>query len=237
MANPTLNNSNISSGPLHQVIVRPTQLVPVLPATTPSVLKRVIPPPTTISTIVPHTTSQIIIKQESLQMDNQYVINEPETNVPIHTQTIQGPLTNHSLQAITPRTSSQSQIQPKIPSQQTQSAFVIPWHSIVPILTATSGPTSPPPSELSPPLSAPPLTNVPNTPRSTIEIETEDIETDQMTITAEDDDDVFEVESTENNVAETNSGNKRRSQSLSSLQSNNKEPSLTKVRIPIFITK
>lgn len=209
------------------MIVRPTQLVPVLPATTPSVLKRVIPPPTSISTIVPHTTSQIIIKQESLQTDNQHIANEPESNVPIHTQTIQGPVTNHSLQAITPRTSSQSQIQPKIPSQQTQSAFVIPWHSIVPILTATSGPTSPPPSELSPPLSAPPLTNVPNTPRSTIEIENEEIESDQLTITTEDDDDVFEVETTEN--TDTNSGNKRRSQSLSSLQSNNKEQNLTKV--------
>lgn len=60
-------SNNSPSGPLHQVIVRPTQLVPVLPATSQSVLKRVVPPPTSVSTIVPHTSSQIIIKQETSQ--------------------------------------------------------------------------------------------------------------------------------------------------------------------------
>lgn len=169
--------------------------------------------------------------------DNQQAAVDQESNVPLHTQTIQGPVTNHSLQAVAPRTNSQSQIQPKIPTQQAQSAFVIPWHSIVPILTATSGPTSPPPSELSPPLSAPPLTTIPNTQRSALEVDNEEIENDQMPVTTEDDDDVFEVESSDSNVTEINNGNKRRSQSLSSLQSNNKDQSLTKVRDLYFLGK
>lgn len=152
--------------------------------------------------------------------------------MPIHTQTIQAPVNNHSLQAITPRPTSQSQIPPTIPSQQAQSAFVIPWHSIVPILNASSAPASPPPSELSPPLSAPPITTIPNSQRSVLEVENDDNESDQLPPAIEEDDDVFEVESTDSNVAEMNNGSKRRSQSLSSLQTNNKE-NPTKVVVKI----
>lgn len=119
--------------------------------------------------------------------------------------------------------------QSKIPSNS-QSAFVIPWHSIVPILTACPEPVSPPLSELSPPLSAPPVTTVTTTMANKTEpgVE-EDSDVVELPIAAEEDDDVFETETADPNVLNDNSSNKRRSQSLSSLQSNVKDNALVKV--------
>lgn len=110
--------------------------------------------------------------------------------------------------------------------------IVIPWHSIVPILTASTGPSSPPSSELSPPLSAPPVTTTSSHTVDVVHDDDGDVET--IPVTTEEDDDVFESEPNETS-ADTNTNNnnnnnsKRRSQSLSSLSSNNsKEPNLAK---------
>lgn len=46
------------------VIVHPTHLVPVLPAASQSVVKRVIPLPTSASTIAPQITPPVIVKSE-----------------------------------------------------------------------------------------------------------------------------------------------------------------------------
>lgn len=164
---------------------------------------------------------------------HQQVSNEKESHLSIQTQTIQPPINNHSQLAVAPRTNSHTQIQPKIPSQQAQSAFVIPWQALLPMLTATSGPTSPPPSELSPPLSAPPLNAISNVPGPILDTPEEEADVEQMPATTEDDDDVFEAETADTSI--TDSNNKRRSQSLSSLQSNNKEIGLTKVKYFLFV--
>lgn len=108
--------------------------------------------------------------------------------------------------------------------QISQSAFVIPWHTLVPILTTTTGPISPPSSELSPPLSAPP---VPLT-RTGVDVNDEEPEMDSLPVTIEDDDDVFGPETTDS--LDSSAGNKRRSQSLSALPNSNKDGSLGKVR-------
>lgn len=94
---------------------------------------------------------------------------------------------------------------------------MIPWHSIVPLLTATSGPTSPI-SQLSPPLSATPVSTISGPP---IDIQDDENDGEVMPVPTEEDDDVFENETTDSNL--DNSNNKRRSQSLSALQSNSKE--------------
>lgn len=159
---------------------------------------------------------------------HQQVSNEKDSRLSIQTQTIQPPINNHSHLAVAPRTSSHTQIQPKIPSQQAQSAFVIPWQALLPMLTATSGLTSPPPLALSPPLSAPPLNVLSNVVGPILDIPEEEADAEQMPVTTEDDDDVFEAESADTSI--TDSNNKRRSQSLSSLQSNNKEIGLTKAK-------
>lgn len=101
-----------------------------------------------------------------------------------------------------------------------QSAFVIPWHSIVPLLTASSGPTSPPISQLSPPLSAPPV-NI-NSGPIIGDCHDDDVDVEPMPTPTEEDDDVFETEPSDLNV-DGNINSKRRSHSLSSLQSNAKE--------------
>lgn len=46
------------------VIVHPTHLVPVLPAASQSVVKRVIPLSTPVSTIAPQITPPVIVKSE-----------------------------------------------------------------------------------------------------------------------------------------------------------------------------
>lgn len=98
-----------------------------------------------------------------------------------------------------------------------QSTFVIPWHSIVPLLTATSGPMSPV-SQLSPPLSATPVSTFSG---PSIDIQDDENDVEVMPVPTEEDDDVFENETTDSNL--DNSNNKRRSQSLSALQNNSKE--------------
>lgn len=121
--------------------------------------------------------------------------------------------------------------QPKI-SGNSQSAFVIPWHSLVPILTACAEPSaSPPITELSPPLSAPP---VPTTSMSKLDVHDEDPDTEMLPLTVEDDDDVFENETSEAGTSSESATNKRRTQSLSSLQSTSRDNSLGKVNIVIM---
>lgn len=119
------------------------------------------------------------------------------------------------------QTQHSSAIHSKVSSQINQS-YYIPWHSIVPILPASSGPLSPPDSELSPPLSAPPVPSVTSqVPAPVLDIVDDEGDPEPMPVTTEDDDDVFETDPADatNNMNEVNNGNKRRSQSLSSLQS------------------
>lgn len=117
-------------------------------------------------------------------------------------------------------------------SKTTQSfTAVFPWQTLVPVLPAITNSISPPLSELSPPLSAPPIpTNIPSTvleiscKNKTINdeagevIETDLTDAEHLSATTDLDDDVFET----NNVMEQKdsvlNNNKRRSHSLSSLQ-------------------
>lgn len=128
-------------------------------------------------------------------------------------------------------------------STQPTTTTVFPWQSLVPTLPATSASLSPPLSELSPPLSAPPTTiNIPSTvlemshktkvtDEDSENIETSSIDTDHLPATTEDDDDVFESstvsELTKDNILNIN---KRRSHSLSSLQTKTDQNPSVKVR-------
>lgn len=244
VATSSSNSTNMSTptGAILPVIVRPTQLVPVLPAATPSVVKRIIPQTNSVPTITPHSSSPIIIKSDMVVSNNNMNNHKPEitshfNQSAMHMQSMQqnqpiihqvAPNPNHgSIVQGQPVVASH---QPKIPNQQSQSAFVIPWHSLVPILAPNSGPVSPPISELSPPLSAPPVAPIGSTvPPPSIDLVDEEGDTEQIPTTAEDDDDVFETEPTDSGIGDVNNGNKRRTQSLSSLQSTSKEPG-TKVR-------
>lgn len=127
----------------------------------------------------------------------------------------------------------QNQVQNSFQNPQTQPTFVIPWHSIVPVLTTPSNSFSPPPSELSTPLSAPPLTSTSSqVPAPVLDLIDDEDNPEPIPVTTEDDDDVFEPESSEPGCITDNTlGNKRRSQSLSALQNTAKDTSLTKVCI------
>ncbi|KRT79820.1 hypothetical protein AMK59_7148 [Oryctes borbonicus] len=224
-----------TSGP---VIVKPTQLVPVLPAANQSVVKRTGPPPTSVSTIVPQPSQPIIVKQQVTP--NSVAQNNKETIQiqPLPSQIL--PSTNQDLSMLQPLPSPQAQpsaIHSKVSTQSNQS-YYIPWHSIVPILPATSGPISPPDSELSPPLSAPPVPNIigSQVPAPVLDIVDDEGDPEPMPAPTEDDDDVFEadpVETSNNsgNNNEVNNGNKRRSQSLSSLQTAKEGAAKNKERI------
>lgn len=59
----SMNNMSQSSAGL-PVIVHPTHLVPVLPAASQSVVKRVMPLPTPVSAITPQLTPPVIVKSE-----------------------------------------------------------------------------------------------------------------------------------------------------------------------------
>lgn len=157
-------NNTLMANLLQPVIVKPTNLVPVLPAST--VVKRIVP--------------------STCDRNNTF-------------------------------------------SKTSQSLTVFPWQTLVPILPAVTNSISPPLSELSPPLSAPPIPiNIPSTVleissknKSTIDDLTENVESDLVDtdhLPADLDDDVFET----NNVIDQKDGvlnnNKRRSHSLSSLQ-------------------
>lgn len=124
---------------------------------------------------------------------------------------------------------SQSQVQCNFQNTQSQPTFVIPWHSIVPVLTTPFGQYSPPPSELSPPLSAPPLPTISQVPAPILDLVDEEDNPEPTPAPTEDDDDVFEPDPTESTcTVDSAVGNKRRSQSLSSLQSAIKDTSLSK---------
>lgn len=197
--NNNVNHMNNAGGTGLHVIVHPTQLVPVLPAAPQSVVKRVLPTPAQLA-------PQVIVKSEHFNPKETSHIAQPQPPPVVTSQPLNSP-------------------RPQKILQPTQSAFVIPWHSIVPILTTATGPTSPPLSELSPPLSAPPV------PTAT---ETADDEPDveSMPMTTEDDDDVFESENPESMCggdSVNNNNHKRRSQSLSALQNAAKDAGLTKV--------
>ncbi|XP_044764717.1 putative transcription factor capicua isoform X2 [Coccinella septempunctata] len=212
----------------------PTQLVPVLPAATQSVVKRV------STATVQHTPSPpIIMKQEqvspNLNNHKEHIVQHVSTPSQHLSLQVQQQVRIPIQQQISPSTPCINQnrllmAQPKVSTpgnnnnQIPQSAFVIPWHTLVPILTTTTGPISPPSSELSPPLSAPP---VPLT-RTGVDINDEEHEIDSLPVTIEEDDDVFEPETTDS--IDSSAGNKRRSQSLSALPNNNKDGSLTKAK-------
>lgn len=93
-------------------------------------------------------------------------------------------------------------------------------------MTATSGPTSPV-SQLSPPLSAMPISTFSG---PAIDIQDDENDGEVMAVPTEEDDDVFENETTDSTL--DNSNNKRRSQSLSALQNSSKE---NKVMNPLKI--
>ncbi|XP_056645584.1 putative transcription factor capicua isoform X2 [Diorhabda sublineata] len=217
--------TSISSG--LPVIVNPTQLVPVLPSTSQSVLKRVIPTAT-----VQQNSSPVIVKTEQMSPStSNHLKDSLVLHSPIQVQSHQRVATVSHIpasQISQPNRSVNATQHVKVQTSTatTQSAFVIPWHSIVPLLTTSSGPISPPLSQLSPPLSAPPSTN------SGPIINTHDDEGDAepMPTPTEEDDDVFESEPSDVNV-DGNINSKRRSQSLSSLQSNPKELNKNKERI------
>lgn len=122
----------------------------------------------------------------------QPVIVHPTQLLPVlpisHKQTDQKEIKNGSVLTINP----------------SQQLSVYPWQTLVPLLTAA---VSPPPSTLSPPLSAPPDLKP-----------GDDFDgVDGEMLTAEEDDDVFEPEPVEGSFEVTTANGKRRSQSLGSL--------------------
>lgn len=166
---------------------------------------------------------------------NSIILNNKET-VPVQPPPPQiVPCSNQDLNIL----QQSPQAQPlKVPPQTNQS-YYIPWHSIVPILPANSGPVSPPDSELSPPLSAPPVPNIISSqvPAPVLDIVDDEGDPEPLLAPTEDDDDVFETEPIETpnnmNATDVNNGNKRRSQSLSSLQTS--KESAAKVKVDSFM--
>ncbi|XP_060516322.1 putative transcription factor capicua isoform X3 [Cylas formicarius] len=236
---PTIGPGHLSSNNINPglpVIVNPTQLVPVLPAAaTQSVVKKVTSAPSTHQ-----TAAAVIVKSEQVSPN----LNHKEPVIRHNPLTLQG--SHQRISALqtkaqhSPHQISQpapvspnpsrpliSQIKVGPNPQQTQSAFIIPWHSIVPILTASpGGPNSPQSSQLSPPLSAPPVSRLPPLDSRG----DEDVDGENLPAPTEEDDDVFETEGSDG-IEHSRNNHQRRSQSLSSLQSNNKEPKNNKERI------
>ncbi|KAF5289605.1 hypothetical protein FQR65_LT11796 [Abscondita terminalis] len=215
------------------VIVHPTQLVPVLPAASQSVLKREIRAPPPASPLNISTVSPVIVKTEQVQLSGNIVINKEQPSImrvpSVQAQLQLQPEVSTSCTTTTV-VSSSVPITSQSSFQSTQPTFVIPWHSIVPVLTTRSAQFSPPLSELSPPLSAPPLTSLSSqVPAPVLDLIDEDDNPEPIPATTEDDDDVFEPESPGPGcVSENILNNKRRSQSLSSLQSTTKDNTLSK---------
>ncbi|KAK4871834.1 hypothetical protein RN001_015958 [Aquatica leii] len=226
-------NLTTSGAGLLPVIVHPTQLVPVLPAASQSVVKREIRAPTTASPLSISTMSPVIVKTEQVPLSGNIIINKEQSSIvrvpPMQTQLQLQPEVSTSCTTTTV-VSSSTPITSQSSFQSSQPTFVIPWHSIVPVLTTRSAQFSPPPSELSPPLSAPPLTSISSqVPAPVLDIIDEDDNPEPIPVTTEDDDDVFEPESPGAGcVSENILNNKRRSQSLSSLQSTTKDNTLSK---------
>ncbi|XP_028141757.1 putative transcription factor capicua isoform X1 [Diabrotica virgifera virgifera] len=196
------------------VIVNPTQLVPVLPSTSQSVVKRVVP---TVN--IQPNPPPVIVKTEQVSPNTNAVLNHLKEPMVLH-----NPLQvqSHRVATVPPQLPL-----PQLNQSQTRSINinVNPWHSILPLLVS-SGPLSPPNSQLSPPLSTS-LVTVDG--GAVLDNPDDDADAEPLpTPTEDDDDDVFESETTDLNM----DGNiKRRSQSLSSLQSNSKEASKSKERI------
>ncbi|XP_068917305.1 protein capicua homolog isoform X5 [Tenebrio molitor] len=215
--------TNSTNASLLPVIVNPTQLLPVLPSASQSVVKKVIPTGT-----VQQPTPPVIVKTEQVTSNIQNHKDHVIQHSALHTQS-HPRISVQSHNATSPQFA-QSPARPIVPqpkiSTNSQSAFVIPWHSIVPILTACPDPNSPPLSELSPPLSAPPVPTTSSV--SKMDPPDDDGDVELMPIPAEEDDDVFENESADTNNLNENTTNKRRTQSLGSLQSNTKDNSLVK---------
>ncbi|CAH1158712.1 unnamed protein product [Phyllotreta striolata] len=220
-----LQSSPMNSG--LPVIVNPTQLVPVLPPSSQSVVKRVIPTAT-----IQQNPPPVIVKTEQVSPNaanhakDPLMLPSPDQHQHHHQHQ---PNQNQRIPAVSQAPVSQPShrpmgVNPPPPPAKVQggapppnqSAFVIPWHSIVPLLTAASGPVSPPGSQLSPPLSAPPVAV------SGGDSHDDDVDVEQMQTPTEDDDDVFETEPSDLN-ADGVINSKRRSQSLSSLPSTSKE--------------
>ncbi|XP_031336738.1 putative transcription factor capicua isoform X2 [Photinus pyralis] len=225
---------NLTSGAgLLPVIVHPTQLVPVLPAASQSVVKRVLQTPT--SALNPPTVSPVIVKTEQVPLSGINIVNNKDQSSIVRVPPVQTQLqlqpevasTSCATTTVVSSTTSQNSL-----FQNSQSTFVIPWHSIVPVLTTRSAQFSPPPSELSPPLSAPPLTSIASqVPAPVLDLIDEDDNPEPIPVTTEEDDDVFEPESPGLGCMTDNTlNNKRRSQSLSSLQSTMKDSTLSKTK-------
>ncbi|KAJ8923865.1 hypothetical protein NQ315_010447 [Exocentrus adspersus] len=219
-----IQSNSISSG--LPVIVNPTQLVPVLPSASQSVVKRIAP----TTSLQPNPPPVIVKSEQALTMsnpDNDPIIQhspiqlQSHQRVPVPLQTLSTQMHQNQSRSVIP------QLKVQTNALATQSAFVIPWHSIVPLLTTSSRSNSPPRSHLSPPLSAPPSSTISG---ASVDLQDDDGDTETMPIPTEEDDDVFETDSGELNV-DSISNNKRRSQSLSSLQSNSKESNKNKERI------
>nr|XP_023016212.1 uncharacterized protein LOC111505604 [Leptinotarsa decemlineata] len=212
---PGLLQSNSTSSGL-PVIVNPTQLVPVLPAQ--SVVKRNI-----TNAVNQQNPAPVIVKTEQASPNHKDPIIQHN---PIEIQ-------SHQRVSLAPQISTSSQtnhfqskqintpLKVQTCTSSTQSAFIIPWHSIVPLLTSNSGPISPPTSQLSPPLSAPPISIITG---HSIDLQEDDVNVEAIPGTIEEDDDVFESEPTDITI-DSSSTSKKRSQSLSSLPSNTKESS------------
>ncbi|KAK9890340.1 hypothetical protein WA026_010434 [Henosepilachna vigintioctopunctata] len=211
----------------------PTQLVPVLPAASQSVVKRVstaslqhAPSPPVIikpDQVSPNVSNHRdhIVQHVSAQQHLSLQV-QPHVRIPTQQElTATAPPMNQNRLLLAPTKVSTAN---NINSQVSQSAFVIPWHTLVPILTAATGPISPPSSELSPPLSAPPIPLS----RTGLDMNDDESEIDVLPVTIEEDDDVFEAEVTES--LDSAAGNKRRSQSLSALPNNAKDGNLTKTK-------
>ncbi|CAG9828447.1 unnamed protein product, partial [Diabrotica balteata] len=196
------------------VIVNPTQLVPVLPSTSQSVVKRVVP---TVN--IQPNPPPVIVKTEQVSPNTNAALNHLKEPMVLH----------NPLQVQSHRVAA---VPPQLPLSQLNQGQnrsininVNPWHSILPLLVS-SGSASPPNSQLSPPLSTSLVTVDGGT---VLDNQDDDADAEPLpTPTEDDDDDVFESETTDLNM----DGNiKRRSQSLSSLQSNSKEATKSKERI------
>ncbi|KAF5276672.1 hypothetical protein FQA39_LY06476 [Lamprigera yunnana] len=228
-----LANLTTSGTGLLPVIVHPTQLVPVLPAATQSVVKRVLHTPSSASTLNLPTVSPVIVKTEQgmtiIDKEQSSIVRIPSVQNQLQLQPeVSTSCTTTTISSNSIPITSPNQIRNSF--QSPQPTFVIPWHSIVPVLNTPSVQFSPPLPELSPPLFAPPLTSLSTqVPAPILDLIDEDDNPEPIQVAAEEDDDVFEPESPGLACVSDNIlNNKRRSQSLSSLQSTMKDNALSK---------
>lgn len=160
-----------------------------------------------------HTTAsqQEITRQEPVKQNNPKTVQTTNTTTVLQTGNLIQPVIVHPTQLLPVLPISQKQTDQKemknggvLTINAAQQLSVYPWQTLLPLLPTA---VSPPPSTLSPPLSAPP----------DIKPSEEFDGVDGEMLTAEEDDDVFEPEPTEGNFEPAQVNGKRRSQSLSSL--------------------